>query len=77
MEYVVLNYKVEDKVLVFRPESNIELVELTRKSGFRTLFLKTGDDDNWSFEHDNHWTCYGHEKVAKQVAQFIKSNMMN
>ena len=71
LEYIATSYKIENKVLVFRPGSSIELINLSRKLGFKILYLKTGENDNWSFEYDSHWTCYGHEKAALQVVEFL------
>ena len=76
LEYVIDNYHIENTVLVFRPESDIDLVNLTRKIGFRTLHLKKSEHENWSFDHDSHWNCSGHEKVALQVA-ILLNKMMN
>ena len=76
LEYIAVSYKIENKVLVFRPGSDIELINLSRKLGFKILYLKTGEDDNWSFEYDSHWTCYGHEKAALQVAEFLNRKML-
>lgn len=71
LEYVTENYKTDNKVIVFRPDSDIELVNLTRNLGFAVLHLNAGNNENWSFEYDSHWTCYGHEEVALQVAEFL------
>ncbi|MEQ8217985.1 MAG: hypothetical protein RH981_07110 [Arenibacter sp.] len=73
LEYIVANYNIDDKILVFRPESTSELVKFAKDFGFKTIQLKTDINDHWSFEHDSHWTCYGHEKVAEQVAEYLKS----
>ena len=69
--YVNAKYQIENKVIVFRPDSDIELINLTRNLGFIVLHLKAGNIEKWSFEYDSHWTCYGHEKVALQVAEFL------
>lgn len=72
LEYVNANYRINNKLLIFRPESDKEMVDLAKKIGFRTIHLSRSHGDNWSFDHDSHWTCYGHEKAALQVAGYLK-----
>lgn len=75
ISYAKLNYDITDKILVFHPKSQFEIIELCKKAGFKVMLLSSEKDDkSWSFEHDSHWTCYGHSQVAKQVTKFIKSN---
>lgn len=71
LTYISRNYNIKNKVLVFRPESSPELVKLSKDFGFESLYLQTGVNDDWSFDHDDHWTCHGHFSVAQQVASFI------
>jgi len=73
LEYTISNYNIEDKVLVFRPDANTEVIKLTKEMGFKTLHLQITNDDSWSFDYDNHWTCIGHQKAAEQVSKFLKS----
>ena len=39
--------------------------------------LNSDDHESWTFEHDNHWTCYGHNQVAIQVSSFIKNSLLH
>ena len=70
--YVTKNYQIQNKILVFRPDSQAEIIELAQKAGFQTIVLENKEGKPWSFEHDSHWTCYGHEQAATQVAQRLK-----
>ena len=73
--FVSARYQIENKVIVFRPDSDIELINLSRNLGFIVLHLKADNTEKWSFEYDSHWTCNGHEKAALQVAEFLNLKM--
>jgi len=62
----------ENIVLVFNYNVPIELVDLAKEVGFRCLKLSKADNENWEFENDIHWTCYGHKQVAQQVSKLIE-----
>ena len=47
-------------------------MELFKSMGFETIALEEKNDDkSWSFEHDHHWSCYGHEEAAKQISEYL------
>jgi len=71
LDFVKNNYRTDHIVLVFSPGSDTEFVEFTRRNGFQTIFLQTDDYKSWQLESDSHWSCYGHEEVAKQVDHFF------
>lgn len=73
IEFVKRNYNLNNKILVFHPNSNSSIIELTSKAGFKTIVLDSSDDSPWTFDYDKHWTCYGNKKVAEQV----KVEMLN
>ena len=73
IDYTELNYKITNKILVFHPNSDSEIIEMCKNSGFKVIILNSENDKSWTFEHDRHWTCYGHEQVAHQVSSFIKN----
>lgn len=72
--YITNNYNISDKVLVFHPNSNKEIIRECRNSGFKIITLDATNDKSWTFDHDSHWTCYGHKQVANQVANALKNN---
>ncbi|WP_394749415.1 hypothetical protein [Spongiimicrobium salis] len=72
LKFVVENYKIEDKILVFRPETNPKIIDLAHNFGFKTLSLQVKKGENWTFDHDKHWSCFGHEKAADQIMEFLK-----
>ena len=72
LDYCAEDYNVSDKVLVFRPSSDPQLEVLAREKGFQTFVLDWTNDKSWRFEHDKHWTPYGHQRAAKQIASFIE-----
>lgn len=72
LNYVKLNYEIKNHVLVFHPDSDNEIIDQAQHYGFKTILLSTeGERISWTFDHDKHWTCYGHEKVAEQVAKKV------
>ena len=73
IDYTELNYNISNKILVFHPNSDSEIIEMCKNSGFKVIILNSENDKSWTFEHDRHWTCYGHEQVAYQVSSFIKN----
>tara|TARA_R110002049_G_scaffold246502_1_gene420597 strand:- start:5379 stop:6110 length:732 start_codon:yes stop_codon:yes gene_type:complete len=77
LEYTASLYNTANKILIFGLESSIKLVNLSKRYDFKTLHLKMDKNDKWSFDHDKHWTCHGHESVAEQVSQFIKNINLN
>lgn len=66
---------IQNKILVFRPKSHQETIDLAREMGFKTISLIEPKNSKWSFEHDPHWNCYGHEMVSKQVFENLKEFM--
>ena len=74
VDYTKLNYNINNKILVFHPNSELEIIEICKNAGFKVVILNSDNDESWTFEHDSHWTCYGHNQVATQVSNFLKSN---
>lgn len=73
LEFVKQHYNLANKILVFHPKSKQEIINLCKQIGFNVIVLSVNEDDkSWSFEHDSHWTCYGHNQVANQVTTFLK-----
>lgn len=69
--YVKENYKIDNILLVFFPGSDQTLMDMTRNVGFETILLETDDYNSWLTSINGHWSCYGHEEVAKQVADYL------
>ncbi len=75
IDYIASNYSIADKTLVFHPNTNKTIIEKCQEAGFSIIILDSSNDRDWTFEYDSHWTCYGHEKVAEQVANAIKKKV--
>ena len=75
IDYVKENYQLTNTIFVFKPDNNNEIIELCRQAGIKTFLLDDDNDESWIFEHDRHWTCYGHHQVAKQVKVFIQESL--
>jgi hypothetical protein len=69
-KYCKNNYNLENKTIVFHPESRPEIIELAQKYGFKIIKLSYGSEASnlWHPKADTHWNCYGHKQVAIQVA---------
>lgn len=75
LNYIKTKYRITDKILVFHPYSSKKLITKCEEAGFKVISLDSSNDSNsWTFDFDHHWTCYGHEQVANQVARSLKSS---
>ncbi|WP_432713702.1 hypothetical protein [Pedobacter sp.] len=80
LSYSSKHYDLRKIVLVFHPESTVELLTIARNYGFSTMTThQTGDLKNWTVSSkDSHWSCYGHNEVALQIkaqlTAYIKNN---
>jgi hypothetical protein len=75
LNYVKANYKISNIVLVFSPDSDKKVIQLTQKNGFQTVELKSANYKSWQMKEDSHWSCYGHEQAANQVNAFLENNI--
>lgn len=73
LDYVKLNYRIDNIVLVFFPKSDPRLMELAGDAGFTVLKLETDDYNSWLGTLGGHWSCYGHEEVARQITKYLVS----
>lgn len=76
-DYVKENYKVANVLLVFFPESDQGLMDLAEQAGFEVMLLETDDYNSWLTSIGGHWSCYGHEEVARQVNHHLQQSMYN
>jgi hypothetical protein len=74
LDFIVKNYRTDNVLFVFHPNSDKELINLTREKGFKAMEINKSEKENWKTDHDGHWNCYAHEKIASQVALFIEEN---
>lgn len=71
VNYLKNNYNTQNILIVFRPETDSFLIGAARRAGFATVTLIRNEKEEWSFEHDPHWTCFGHKQAASQVAEHL------
>jgi len=69
--FVKQNYTITNKTLIFHPNSNYSIIETCKNAGFNIILLDSSHDATWTFDYDNHWTCYGHKSVAKQISKSL------
>ena len=69
--FISENYKTDNIVLVFCPNSDMTIIEMVKEYNFKTIVLKTEDINSWQFPNDAHWTCYGHQEVARQISHAL------
>ena len=65
-------YNKSNITLVVRPNANSEILTLLTDFNFKLLLLEDNKEKVWSFVHDPHWTCIGHEEAAKQISNELK-----
>lgn len=71
LDFIIQNYNCSNVVFVFHPDSNKDLINLSRSKGFITLELIKDKNVNWKTKNDGHWNCLAHQEIAKQVSLFI------
>jgi flagellar biosynthesis regulator FlbT len=76
LNYIKGNYSIDDKILVFHPNSSQYIINQSKAVGFKTISLDSKDDEQWTFDYDPHWTCYGHKKAAEQVSDYLFKNLI-
>jgi hypothetical protein len=68
-------YKTHNVILVFSPDTDLKVVEIAKRNGFRYFLLKTDNYKSWQLLNDSHWSCFGHEQAALNVSsELIKMN---
>jgi hypothetical protein len=67
LDYITHTYQIDNKIIVFHPGCNREIIQLVKNSGFKTIELDCKNDQSWTLDNDSHWSCYGHTKIAEQV----------
>ncbi len=73
LQYVNSNYRTDNVILVFSPDSDPAFTEFVKKYNFHTLSLESNDYKSWQLPNNSHWSCRGHEEAAKQVAKFLNN----
>ncbi|EDP69719.1 hypothetical protein FBALC1_09317 [Flavobacteriales bacterium ALC-1] len=76
INYIKNNYNIDDKIFVFKPNSDKNIINIFKSLGLKTILLNPSNDKSWSFDYDPHWTCYGHERVANQISNKLKSSLI-
>lgn len=74
--YIKQNYNINDKTLVFHPNSEKWIIDLCKTAGFNIILLDSSKDTTWTFDYDSHWTCYGHEKAAEQIYNALRNKSL-
>ncbi|GGW63264.1 hypothetical protein GCM10008085_13910 [Winogradskyella epiphytica] len=67
LDYIKDHYNLDNKIFVFKPSSEKDLVDMFKSLGLNTIILDSSEESSWTFDYDSHWTCYGHERVANQI----------
>ncbi|MDH7913956.1 hypothetical protein [Winogradskyella sp. SYSU M77433] len=72
LKYITTHYKTDNQILVFHPNSSEIIIEACKEVGFEVIILDSSKSSNdWTFDYDSHWTCYGHKQVANQVSRAL------
>ncbi|MEM9075502.1 MAG: hypothetical protein AAGC43_00620 [Bacteroidota bacterium] len=72
IDYCRKNYNLKKVVIVLRPDTDKQFSAFLQRQDLNVIQLDDSRDADWSFEHDHHWTCYGHQKAAEQVSEYLK-----
>ncbi|MCF2493136.1 hypothetical protein [Dyadobacter chenhuakuii] len=60
------------EIIVFHPKLPDAIKNEVKAAGFKTISLDSDGQDNWTFVYDHHWTCYGHNQAADQIASYLQ-----
>lgn len=77
MAYIKHNYNINNKTLVFHPDSSKSIRTICHVAGFNIIVLDSNNDESWIFDYDSHWTCYGHKRAAEQISEKLPSILNN
>lgn len=78
LDFVFENYKTNNLIFVFHPNTDLRFVELFEGYGLDYLLLENKNDKSWIFgDHDGHWSCYGHRQIGKQVEKILNERCSN
>lgn len=61
-------YNTKNTILVFFPDTDIKVIDIARRNGYRYFLLKANNYKSWQLKNNKHWSCFGHQEAAKQVA---------
>lgn len=62
------NYNLSKLIFVLHPNTDDRIVAIVNKYGVKTILLDSNGDKMWGLgSYDDHWSCYGHNQVCKQV----------
>ncbi|CAM4415048.1 hypothetical protein [Zobellia nedashkovskayae] len=61
--------RTNNRILVFRPGTNHNIIRLCKNMGYKYIILRKLEDQQWSFDYDSHWTCFGHNEAARQIVE--------
>lgn len=75
LEFIKINYRTDNVILIFHPNSNRELVSFVKNIGFKVYEIQKPENENWATEKDGHWNCEAHKKIAEQVDSVLKSSL--
>jgi hypothetical protein len=73
LDFVKKKYKVDNKIIIFHPNVPESLVEQVALAGFKVIALDSKGTPSWTFDYDIHWTCYGHQQAAAQIASGLST----
>mgnify|MGYP000179835566 CR=1 FL=1 len=73
LDFVIKYYQTDNIILVFSPDANQKVVDMTQNKGFEVWRLEAENYEKWQLENDSHWSCEGHKKAAEQVNNYLQN----
>ena len=75
--YITVNYRLDNLLFVLHPDMDKEIVSLMNEYNLKIILLDSKGDKKWEIGNgDKHWSCYGHNRVSKQVGDYL-SEILN
>ncbi len=75
LDFIIKNYRTDNVLFVFHPNSDSGLIQLTEEKGFNVMEIYKDPNENWKTENDGHWNWFAHKKIATQIV--VKLEKMN
>ncbi len=61
------NYRKDKIIFVFHENTSLEIIEIAKSFNFKTIHLNSNGTEWKLGSYDGHWSCYGHQEIAKQL----------
>lgn len=73
LNFVNKEYHTNKIIFVFKPNSSLKIYNLFIQNNLNAMILNSDNDKSWQLPDDGHWSCYGHQRAAEQVTEYLNT----